>query len=296
MIAAIGAFARRAAPARLKALLSARTKARLRAVLRLEPWPDLAVRHPLFRTREYRRLRRAARDFDVEKPNKPILERGHQTSFVLARWFVAAGVGRAFHVGYSTGRHLFYLSAVGIQCGGTDLPNEETTWVRLPEGCLDAATRARMLRRDFFRLTRADVDAVWREPAATPMSVLFSEATFETLVPWRVRASVVRYRALDPRELHALMHERFPRKLEELQGAVRNMIFIEPEPDAGGTGAVFQACARRLDDHAYTVWRFRPPLDHLFRLSPSSPVRQTVYAFTRDARLLDALRAYADPL
>ena len=86
------------------------------------------------------------------------------------------------------------------------------------------------------------------------------------------------------------------RKLEELRGAVRNMVFIEPEPAAGGAGAVFQACARRLDDHTYTVWRFRPPLDHLFRLSPSSPVHQTVYAFTRDARLLDALRAYADPL
>ncbi|OLB53704.1 MAG: hypothetical protein AUH99_01555 [Candidatus Rokubacteria bacterium 13_2_20CM_2_70_11] len=278
-------------------MLTARMKARLRALLRIEPWPDLAVRHPLFRSSEYRRLRGASRAFDVEKPNKPILERGHQTSFVLARWFAEAGVGRAFHVGYANGRYVFYLSAAGIQCGGTDLPEKDTAWVQVPEGSLDAATRRRLLRLDFFRLTPAHLDALWDESAPTPVSVLFSEATFETLLPWRASAaSVPGYLTLDPRELRALMHERFPRKLEELKDSVRNMVFIEPEPGAGGAGAVFDACARRLADRTYTVWKFRPPLDRLFRLSPRHPTRQTVYAFTRDGCLLDALRAYADPL
>ena len=45
----------------------------------------------------------------------------------------------------------------------------------------------------------------------------------------------------------------------------------------------------------YSIWRFRPPFDHLFRLSPHNPTRQVVYAFTRDASLLDGLRPYADP-
>ncbi len=101
---------------------------------------------------------------------------------------------------------------------------------------------------------------------------------------------------MDRRELHALMHERFPLKLVELKDSVRNMIFIEPEPGDGGAGAVFEASARRLGGLVYSVWGFRPPLDRLFRLSPRHPTRQMVYAFTRDDRLLDELRAYADPL
>jgi len=297
VIAGVGALARRLAPGWLKAHLSARTKARLRAALRLEPWPDLAIRHPLFRSEEFRRMRHAARAFDIEKPNKPILERGHQTSFILTRWFVAAGVGRAFHVGYADGRHLFYLSAAGIQCGGTDLPEEVTNLVRIPADTLDAAIRRRLLRMDFFQLTPADVRAVWTEPAPRPLSVLFSDATFETLLPWRRQGATVKhYLTLKPDEWYARMHEAFPRKVEELQDTAGNMVFIEPEPDVGGAGAVFDTCARRLKSHAYSVWRFRPPMDHLFRLSPSSPTRQVVYAFTRDAGLLEPLRVYADAL
>jgi hypothetical protein len=297
MIVRVGTAARRLAPAWLKARLTKRTKARLRALLRLDPWPDLAVRHRLFRSQEFRRMRGAARAFDVENPVKPVLERGHQASFVLTRWFVAAGVGRAFHVGYAEGRHVFYLAAAGIQCGGTDLPEGVTTWVRIPPDTLDAATRRRLLRVDFFDLTAADVSGVWTEPAARPLSVLFSEATFETLLPWRRQgASVKHYLGLDPGELRARMHEAFPRKLEELAHTVPNMVFIEPEPSAGGAGAVFDGCARRLRDRAYTVWQFRRPFDQLFRLSASSPTRQVVYAFTRDAVLLEPLRAYADPV
>jgi hypothetical protein len=284
-------------PRSVRSRVPPRMKARIRAWLGLEPWPDLAVRHPLFRSPEYRRLREAARAFDVLKPNKPILERGHQTSFVLARWFAAAGVGRAFHVGYANGRHLFYLSTMGIQCGGTDLPDEDTAWVQIPDGSLDGATRRRLLRTDFFRLTRAQLDELWTEQAPAAVSLLFSEATFETLLPWReTGASVPGYLALDPGERRALMHEQFPAKLAELGDSVGNMLFIEPEPAAGGTGAVFEACARSLPDLAYSVWGFRPPLDRLFRLSPRHPARQMVYAFTRDRCLLDALRAYADPL
>jgi hypothetical protein len=260
VIADIAALLRRCVPPALKARLSARAKARLRALLGIEPWPDLAVRHSLFRSSEYRRLRAAARAFDVEKPNKPILERGHQASFVLARWFAAAGVGRAFQVGYANGRDIFYLAAVGIQCAGTDLPDEDTAWVNLPEGSLDVATRKRLLRID-FRLTRADVDAVWFEPAARPVSMMFSEATFETLLPWRESgASIPGYLTMDPRERRAMMHERFPAKLDELAETVRNLVFIEPEPSAGETGAVFETCADRLRDRTYSIWRFRPPV------------------------------------
>ena len=267
----------------------------MRAVLGIEPWPDLAVRHPLFRSPEYRRLREAARLFDVPKPNKPVLERGHQVSFMLARWFASARVTNAFQVGYANGRHLFYLSQMGIVCGGTDLPPGETVWVEIPAGTLDDETGRRLLRADFFRLRQGELRALW--PGSDPVSVLFSEATFETLLPWRASgASVPGYLAMDPGALHALMHERFPEKLEELKDRVRNMIFIEPEPAAGDAGRVFEACAKRLPEFAYSVWGFRPPLDQLFRLSPRYPTRQTVYAFTRDPFLLDALRTYAAPL
>lgn len=300
MASAIGSLTeklRSCVPASVRSRLPPRIKARVRAWLRIEPFPDLAVRHSLFRSSEYRRLRESASAFDVEKPNKPVLERPHQTSYVLARWFAAAGVGRAFQVGYANGRHLFYLHAMGIQCAGTDLPDENTAWVKIPEGCLDAPTRHRLLRKDFFELTGADLDRLWTTPAPGPVTVLFSEATFETLLPWReVGVSVPGYRTMDPRERHALMHERFPNKLAELGSDIDNMVFIEPEPGAGMTGAVFEACARRLPDHDYSVWGFRPPLDRVFRLSPRHPCRQVVYTFTRDRRLLDELRAYADPL
>jgi hypothetical protein len=74
------------------------------------------------------------------------------------------------------------------------------------------------------------------------------------------------------------------------------MVFIEPEPAAGGAAAVFGACARRLSHDTYMVWKFRPSLDPLFRLSPSFPTTPTVYAFTRDARLLEPLGTYAERL
>lgn len=284
-------------PDSLKSRLSLRAKARLRALFGVEPWPDLAVRHPLFRTEQYRRLRDGARAFDEPKANKPVLERGHQTSFVVARWFATAGVTSAFHVGYANGRYLFYLSQVGIRCGGTDLPEGDTTWVRIPERGLDEGTRRRLWRVDFFHLTPQELHALCEEAAEPLVGVLFSEATFETLLPWRAGgASVPSYLALGPRVLHSLMHERFPEKLRELKDYVRNMIFIEPEPAAGGAGDVFADCAKRLPGFQASVWGFRPPFDRLFRLSPYSLTKQTVYAFTRDARLLDALRDYADPL
>jgi hypothetical protein len=153
------------------------------------------------------------------------------------------------------------------------------------------------LRVDFFRLEREDLHPLFESSAAPPVSVLFSESTFETLLSWRTEgASIPGYAALDPEALHSLAHEHLPKKLGELKDCVRNMIFVEPQPDAGGAGAVFQACARYLPDFESSVWGFRPPFDHLFRLSPRSTARQTVYAFTRDVGLLDALRDYADPL
>jgi len=278
-------------PEAVRTRTSPRLKARVRSILGIEPWPDLAVRHPLFRSAEYRSLREAARVFDVPRPNKPVLERGYQTSFLLARWFKAAGVKSAFHVGYADGRHVFYLSRVGIRCGGTDLPADDTAWVRIPDRSLDQATRGRLLRTDFFRLTVPGIRSVM---GAGAVDVLFSEATFETLLPWRsTGVSVPAYGEMDPAARHSLMHERFPEKLAELAEGTRNMLFIEPEPPAGGAGSVFEACAKRLGSFAYGVWAFRAPFDRLFRLSPGHPTRQVVYAFTRDASLLEPLREYA---
>src|SRR5262245_38178252 len=306
LVTVLGASLRRSVPTRIKARMSGRLKARVRALLGIEPWPDLAVRHPLFRTPQYRALRDQARPFDVEKLNRPVLERGHQAAYVVARWFEAARMRTAFHVGYANGRYLFYLSRMGIACGGTDLPAGETEWVDVPADALDASTRRRMLRVDFFHLDAELLRSVWSGPDETaphlrasdggtcPVDVLFSEATFETLLPWRTDGvSVASYLAMGARAREALMHERFPGVLAGLASCVRNMIFIEPEPSAGGAGAVFDACGRRVTGLDYSVWEFRPPFDTLFRLSPGSPTRQAVYAVTRDAELLGALRCYA---
>jgi hypothetical protein len=286
---------RRCVPASVKARFSARAKARARALLGIEPWPDLAVRHPLFRTPAYRELRRGAAAFDVEKAHKPVLERGHQTSYLVARWFADAGVRTAFHVGYANGRYLFYLSRAGIACGGTDLPAEDTAWVDVPEGVLDPAIRRRMLRADFFDLDGPALRSLWPERRAPAVDVLFSEATFETMLPWRHgRASVPMYLQMPPAALDALLRDRLPATLASIAGEARNMIFIEPEPDAGGTGAVFGACRASLPGLDASAWKFRPPFDHLFRLSPGDPTHQVIYAFTRDRGLLEALKPYAE--
>src|SRR5262249_25405506 len=118
-----------------------------------------AVRHPVFRDPAYRRLRKLAQPFNS---GKPLQEQLHQRSFLLARWFAEAGIRSAFHVGYASGRHIFYLTQRGIVCAGTDLPPDKTSWVRLPRGAFDAATMQRLLRKDFFHLSRNDVHAVWQ--------------------------------------------------------------------------------------------------------------------------------------
>lgn len=282
-------------PAGVRARVSPRLRARARALLGVEPWPDLAIRHPLFRERRYRALRDQARAFDASRFHKPVLERGHQASYVIARWFEAASVRAAFHIGYANGRYLFYLSRVGIAGGGTDLPAAETAWVDMPAHVLDEATRRRLLRVDFLDLGAADVQAVWSD--AAPIDVFFSEATFETMIPWRDTpgASVPKYAGMTAGERGMLLHERLPARLAELQASFRNLVLIEPEPDAGGAGRVFRACADRLPSLSYSVWRFRPPFDRLFRLSPSSPVRQVVYAYVRDESLTRALAEWAEP-
>jgi hypothetical protein len=141
------------------------------------------------------------------------------------------------------------------------------------------------------------VRGAWSDAADPVAGVLFSEATFETLLPWRARgASVPGYLTMSPTARRTLMHETLPAKLAELAPCARNFVFIEPEPSAGGAAAVFEACARRLPSLAPSVWRFTAPFDRLFRLSPHDPTQQVVYAFTRDEVLLDALRPYAEPL
>jgi hypothetical protein len=280
-------------PAPLKRRISVALKARVRALLGVEPWPDLSVRHALFREDRYRRLRGEAARFDVEKPNKPALERGHQTSYLLGRWLADAGVRTAFQVGYANGRYLFYLSRMGIACGGTDLPSRDTPWTTIPAGALDEPVRRRLLEVDFFALTPSEMRAGW-DDADVPLDVLFTEATFETLLPWRASGvSVPKYAAMDRERLALLLHEALPAKLAEIERCVRNILLVEPEPDAGGAGAVFEHCAGRLPGREFSVWRFRSPFDRLFRLSPSFPTEQTVYAYIRDPVVTDVLSAYA---
>lgn len=293
MTSALGALLRRCVPAAVTARVPPRLRARARAVLGIEPWPDLAVRHPLFRSREYRALRAAAHVFDEPRPSKPVLERGHQTSYLVARWFAAAGVRSVFHVGYASGRYLFYLSRMGIRGGGTDLPDAETAWTRAPAGALDTESRARLLRVDFFELRPDAIRSAWGQ-GALPIDVLFSEATFETMLPWReVGVSVPKYAAMDRAALARLTLERLPAKLAELAPCFESIVLIEPEPEAGGAGRVFEACAERLGHLRYRVWRFVPPFDSLFRLSPGQPTRQALYLFTRGPRLADALAEFA---
>src|SRR5262249_26072187 len=270
-------------------------KARARALFGIEPWPDLAVRHPLFREAAYRALRREAERFDVEKPNKPVLERGHQTSYFVARWLSKAGMKSAFQVGYANGRYVFYLTRMGIECGGTDLPARETEWTAIPSGALDAAITSRLMEVDFFDLTPAEMCSPRGAAEPRPFDVLFTEATFETMLPWRASGvSVPKYAAMGPVASKALLSEKLPAKLAELSGCVRNLLLIEPEPDAGGAGGVFQSCAARLPGLDYGVWRFRPPFDQLFRLSASFPTHQVVYAYVRDARVTEVLGTFAE--
>jgi hypothetical protein len=291
-------FARQVAswvPASVKRHLSIGLKARARALFGIEPWPDLSVRHPLFREPRYRALRRDAARFDVEKPNKPILERGHQTSYLVARWLSDAGVKTAFQVGYANGRYVFYLCRMGIECGGTDLPARETEWTAIPSGALDAPIRKRLLEADFFDLTPSQVLAGFSRGNDQPLDVLFTEATFETMLPWRsTGVSVPKYAAMSPEALRALLEEKLPAKFAELTACVRSIVLIEPEPGAGGAGRVFEMCARRLTGLHYGVWRFRAPFDRLFRLSASFPTEQVVYAYVRDSRVTETLGAYAE--
>ena len=227
-----------------------------------------------------------------------MLERGHQTAYVVARWLAAAGVRSALHVGYASGRYLYYLSRAGVQAGGVDLPPGETSWAEVPEGLLDAGTRARLVAADFLDLAPGQLGSAWGA-AALPIDVAFSEATFETLLPWRPRAagvSVPKYRAMDPAALARHVEEALPAELAALSTCIGSYAFIEPEPTAGGAGGLFARCADRLPGLRHSVWRFRPPLDDLFRLSPYFPTRQTVYLFARDDRLAEALHPYATRL
>ncbi len=291
----VGLGLRRAVPPALKARIPLSLKARARALLGIEPWPDMAVRHPLFRTNRYRAMRKAAAVFDAYgNPNKPVIERGHQTSFVVAQCFSQAGVRSVFHVGYASGRYVFYLLSCGIDAGGTELMPEETPGTRVAVDIFPRAVQGRLAREDFFGLTPARVREIWGDPEAFPLGVLFTEATFETLIPWRHQGfTIPKYAQVDAAVREGLLKRQLPGKLTELQSCFRNMIFIEPAPGAGGAGLVFDACAKGLPGFEYSVWTFRPPLDHLFRLSPSQATRQAVYAYTRDPELLSALGEYA---
>jgi hypothetical protein len=294
-VRALGQGLRRVVPPALKASVPVSLKARVRALLGLDPWPDLAVRHLLFRSRRYRAMREAATAFDVYRRSyKPVIQRGHQTSFLLADWFVRGGVKSVFHVGYASGRYVFYFLRAGIDAGGTELSSKDAPTVEVPLDLFPAAAQARLARQDFFEFTPARVREIWGDPGAFPLGVLFTEATLETLMPWRMKGFTnPKYGQAPPEVRETILFQQLPGKLLELQSCFRNMIFIEPEPEAGGAGEVFDACARALVVFEYSVWKFRPPFDQLFRLSPSQPTQQAVYAYTRDPMLLTVLGEYA---
>src|SRR5262249_38632313 len=154
-------------------------------------------------------------------------------------------VPSAFHVGYANGRYLYYLTRMGIRAGGTDLPPSETEWTRIPPGVLDEDTLGRLLATDFFDLTPDQVRSAWGD-AAVPIGVLFSEATFETVLPWGEHGiSVPRYPTRGAEARSRLMSERLRGQLVALAPCFENLVFIEPEREAGGAGEVFARCASR---------------------------------------------------
>src|SRR3990172_6202005 len=174
--ATVGEVLRRCVPGALKAQIPVSLKARARAILGIEPWPDLAIRHPVYRTPEYRALRAEAAPFDrFRKAYKPPIERGHQVSYLVARWFAQSGIRSAFHAGYSNGRYLFYFSKTGIDCGGTELPLAEAPETEVPVEMFSTVVRRRMLRRDFFELRPEDLQTLWPAPGHLPLDVLFTE-------------------------------------------------------------------------------------------------------------------------
>ena len=151
-----------------------------------------------------------------------MLERGHQTAYVVSRWLASAGMRSALHVGYASGRYLYYLSRAGVRAGGVDLPPAETSWTDVPPGLLDPGTCARLVSADFLDLAPEQLRAAWGA-ADLPIDVAFSEATFETLLPWRPRAagvSVPRYRAMDSGALARLVEDALPARLRRDIGLV----------------------------------------------------------------------------
>ena len=60
LVRVFGLGLRRAVPLALRAKLSVSVKTRVRTLSGLDPWPDLAVRHPLLGSRRYRATRKAA--------------------------------------------------------------------------------------------------------------------------------------------------------------------------------------------------------------------------------------------
>src|SRR4030095_8893697 len=95
--------------------------------------------------------------------------------------------------------------------GGPALPAAETYWTERVAARLDPTTAGRLLTLDFFDLRPEDVRRAWGS-ATVPIDVCFSEATFETLLPWREgRASVPKYGELDGGALRAVSVGRAPR-------------------------------------------------------------------------------------
>src|SRR5439155_12625094 len=121
----------------------------------------------------------------------------------------------------------------------------------VPARVFEERVLRRLLRVDFFELGADHLRATW---SGLPIDMLFTEATFETLVPWRKQGfTVVKYRTAQPEVRHGLLYEGLPARLGALRECFRNMVFIEPEPTAGGAGEVFERCARRLPDFEYSI-------------------------------------------
>jgi hypothetical protein len=211
----------------------------------------------------------------------------------VARWLSDAGVTSAFQVGYANGRYLFYLSRLGIACGGTDLPARETEWTAIPKGALDAPVTGRLLEVDFFDLTPSQVSAGCGAARQQPLDVLFTEATFETMLPWRTTGvSVPKYAAMSRKRSTNCCRRSCRRSSPSSSAACaasshRSSRGWRRRPRVR---VVRQAIARLFLRRVAISSSVRSAL----RLSASSHTQQVVYAYIQDRRLTDVHGAYAE--
>jgi hypothetical protein len=150
---------------------------------------------------------------------------------------------------------------------------------------VDAGSLADFLEAD-FDLTPPQVSAGCAA-RQQPLDVLFTEAMFETMLPWRDGVSVP-VRGHEPRSAHELLQESWRSSL--LSRALRAQYRSHrARASMGGAGRVFES-RRRLPGFP-TAWRF---VLRRSALPTQSPRRSRWCTLRSDRRLTDVLGAYAE--